>query len=156
MHSSTIENMIRTRLHNIHINQTPNDFIDTILADAIFALRASIHQTMQTTPSIIAFHRDMLLNIPTFVNLAYIQYLRQQQVNRDVERQNANRNKHQYQVNQQILITPSTTIHRKLNPKYTGPYTITEVHQNNTVTIQRRNNITETINIRRIKPFHTE
>jgi len=36
MHS-TIENMIRTRLHDIHINQSPNDFIDTILADAIFA-----------------------------------------------------------------------------------------------------------------------
>jgi Reverse transcriptase (RNA-dependent DNA polymerase)./Integrase core domain. len=155
MHS-TIENMIRTRLHNIHINQTPNDFIDTILADATFALRASIHQTMQTTPSIIAFHRDMLLNIPTFVDLANIQYLRQQQVNKDTERQNMNRNKHQYQINQQVLITPSTTTHRKLNPKYTGPYTITEVHQNNTVTIQRRNNITETINIRRIKPFRTE
>jgi hypothetical protein len=155
MHS-TIENMIRTRLHNIHINQAPNDFMDTIIADAIFALRASIHQTMQTTPSIIAFHRDMLLNIPTFINLANIQYLRQQQVNRDAERQNANRNNHQYQINDQVLVTPSTTTHRKLNPKYTGPYTITQVHQNNTVTIQRRNNITETINIRRIKPFHTQ
>jgi hypothetical protein len=155
MHS-TIENMIRTRLHNTHINLSPNDFIDTIIADAIFALRASIHQTMQTTPSIIAFKRDMLLNIPMFIDLTNIQYLRQQQVNKDNERENASRNKHQYRINEQVLITPSTTIRRKLNPKYTGPYKIIQIHQNNTVTIQRRNNITETINIRRIKPFYTQ
>jgi len=70
----------------------------------------------------------MLLNIPTFVDLANIQYLRQQQVNKDVDRQNMNRNKHQYQVNDQVLITPSTTTNRKLNPKYTGPYIITQIH----------------------------
>jgi hypothetical protein len=35
-----------------------------------------------------------------------------------------------------------------------GPFTITKVHDNGTVTIDR-GNFHETINIRRIKPYHT-
>jgi transposase len=111
---------------------------------------------MKTTPSILAFHRDMLLNIPTFTDLKNIQYMRQQQVNKDVQRQNKNRNKYQFKANDQVLITPSTHIQRKLNPKFSGPYTIVNTHENNTITIKRKNNITERINIRRVKPYHKE
>ena len=41
----------------------------------------------------------------------------------------------------------------KLHPRFEGPYAIVEVHTNGTVTIQRKPNVTERINIRRLKPF---
>jgi hypothetical protein len=152
----TVENMIWTRLHKNTNTQPPTDFIDTILADTVFDLRASVHQTMKTTPSILAFHRDMLLNIPTFTDLKHIQYMWQQQVNKDVQGKNKNRNKYQFKTNDQVLITPSRHIQWKLNPKFSGPYTITDTHENNIITIKRKNNIMERTNIWRVKPYHKE
>ena len=43
----------------------------------------------------------------------------------------------------------------KLQERFTGPYTIRQVHTNGTVTIQIRENIIQRINIRRIKPLHS-
>ena len=42
----------------------------------------------------------------------------------------------------------------KLNQPTKGPFTITETHNNGTVTINR-GRFLETINIRRLKPFHS-
>ena len=42
----------------------------------------------------------------------------------------------------------------KLNPRYHGPYDITQVYTNGTVEIQRTPVVRERINIRRLIPFH--
>ena len=44
----------------------------------------------------------------------------------------------------------------KLGQRSTGPYTITQVHCNGTITIQIREGVTERINIRRVIPFHED
>ena len=43
----------------------------------------------------------------------------------------------------------------KLNPSFTGPHEIIQVHTNGTVTIRLTDNVTECINIRRIKPYRS-
>ena len=42
-----------------------------------------------------------------------------------------------------------------MEARYHGPYPIQQVHNNGTVTILHQPNITERINIRRIKPYYT-
>jgi hypothetical protein len=43
---------------------------------------------------------------------------------------------------------------RKLDSKAEGPYMITQVQVNGTITIQCTEHVTERINIRRIIPYH--
>jgi hypothetical protein len=41
----------------------------------------------------------------------------------------------------------------KLDVRFEGPFQITQIHVNGTVTIRRRPGILERVNIRRIRPF---
>ena len=43
--------------------------MDTALETASYSARAAIHHTLQTTLGALAFHRDMLLNIPVIADL---------------------------------------------------------------------------------------
>ena len=58
-----------------------------------------------------------------------------------------------YQPNDQVLML--TYKPDKLEPCAHGPYTINRVHANGTVTLQTKPNVTERINIRRIKPYRS-
>ncbi len=72
-------------------------------------------------------------------------------------KENRSRLPQQYSPGDQILILLDADERRgqpKLSVPTRGPFTITAVHTNGTVTINR-GNITETINIRRIKPFYS-
>ena len=55
----------------------------------------------------------------------------------------------------QILKKMVLSLSDKLKPTFTGPYPILQVHTNGTITICLRDNLTEWINIHRIKPYHT-
>lgn len=151
----TIGNMLRTLIYQFHpaTHQEFIDLLDSAIANTIFALRATIHTTLQTTPGILAFHRDMLLNIPLNADLIYIQQNRQHLVNRNAERQNIRRHQYVYHINDQILI--ATYKPTKMQPRFHGPYQILQVHNNGTVTIQRQPNVSQRINIRRIRPYFT-
>jgi hypothetical protein len=56
-----------------------------------------------------------------------------------------------YQAGDQVLLL--THEKGKLKPKTTGPFQVTQVHVNGTVTIQRDQGVTERISIRRLKPY---
>jgi hypothetical protein len=63
---------------------------------------------------------------------------------------------HRYNVRDQVLLLPDY-ITGKLAKPTRGPFTITIVanqHVNGTVTIRHKPNLTETINVRRLRPFH--
>ena len=92
-----------------------------------------------------------MLNIPFIADLQSIRLRRQELVDKNLQLQNRKRIQHDYRINEQILLSiPDPT---KLEPKFIGPFTITQVHSNGTVTFQRRPHIVERINIRRIKPY---
>ena len=152
----TVENMLRTLLY--HQNQPHNpqecqELVETALASACFALRATIHSTLGVTPGSLAFNRDMLLNIPIIADLQDIQKRRQDLINKNTLRQNQKRHAHTYNINDMILVTiPKPT---KLQQRFHGPYKILQVHNNGTITIQRQSNTSERINIRRVKPYYS-
>jgi hypothetical protein len=50
---------------------TANRLIEMALANCMFATRAIIHGTLQTTPGGIAFHRDMILNLPLIADYKF-------------------------------------------------------------------------------------
>ena len=60
-----------------------------------------------------------------------------------------------YKVGQKVLIRKDTykTL-GKLEQRYIGPYLIVMVHVNGTLTIRKRPNVLECVNVRRIKPYN--
>lgn len=151
----TVANSIRT---SIYEHMPTNfvefyDIVETALACAIYALRTAINVSINTSPGALTFHRDMLLDIPLHADLHRIQQHRQQLVIRNAYRQNLHRREYTYHINDLILILEHNP--SKMEARYHGPYPIQQVHNNGTVTILRQPNITERINIRRIKPYYT-
>jgi hypothetical protein len=58
----------------------------------MFALRASTHQTLQTTPASIAFGKDMIFNTTTPIKFEQIQQRRQHQININTNQENKKKN----------------------------------------------------------------
>ena len=79
---------------------------------------------------------------------------RQAQTDRSTARENTRRADHDYAVGDQVLVRKDGIFEKKAESKYTGLYTITTVHTNGTIRIQK-GALSERINIRRVKPYHS-
>ena len=95
----------------------------------------------------------MILNIPLITDLQRLHKC-QQTLNDEQLRQN---NLHQRHADSQpgdsiLLLTDNPS---SLQDRAFGPFLITQVHTNGTVTFQRSQFIQECINIGRIKPYRT-
>ena len=68
---------------------------------------------------------------------------------------NTGRRPHKFSVSQQILLSapPPINVNRKLFPKYTGPFTLTQLINDTNVEILANNNRKIIIHVDRIKPF---
>ncbi|CAJ1960600.1 unnamed protein product [Cylindrotheca closterium] len=149
----TVANILRTRYNNAAPNfQVAVEEVKRALAACNHAMRCAVSTAlMNNTPGETVFHRDMLLNIPVIVDLLSMQQKRQYKINENLRRQNAKQKEFDYRIGGEVLI--KNTDGRNLDPKYRGPYPITNVYTNGTVEIQRTNAICERINIRRLVPF---
>jgi transposase InsO family protein len=137
----------RTRLTAEDID----DFIETALSCTQRAINATVHTVTKETPGVLAFHRDMLLPVQVMANWELTRERRANSITRNVLRENSTRRPFNWQPGMQVLISVPGS---KIDPKFAGPYTITRVHPNGTVTIRRRPNTFQRINIRRIKLYH--
>ena len=107
---------------------------------------------MKLAPGSLAFHRDMILNIPLVVDFELLRQRRQALIDKNLIRANAKCIDYDYQPGQKaykVVHNPN-----KLEDRWTGPYPITKVYVNGTVRLQLAENVSERINIRRIKPYH--
>lgn len=130
---------------------TPEALVDMALANAMYATRASYHSAILTTPGALAFHRDMVMNIPFMADLNLIQQHRQHLIDERLLANNRKRFAHDYQPGQEVLklvYEPD-----KLAPRATGPYRIHSVHTNGTVTLQMTPYVRERLSLRNVKPF---
>jgi len=151
----TVGNVLRTLLHahrptNV---QEATELVDTALATTMHAIRSTVHSTLQMSPGALVFHRDMLLNLPLHADLQAIHAHRQLLINEDLRRANSKRLNHDYQVNELAMIIEYDPT--KLQEKARGPFQITRVHANGTVTLQIKPTVTQRLNIRRIKPYRS-
>jgi transposase InsO family protein len=128
------------------------ELVDSALATALHATRATIHRTLGMTPGGIVFNRDMFLNIPLLTDFQLLQTRRQAVIDDNLRRANKKRRHHDYQPGDECLILDHKST-KKLDTKYIGPFSITQTHVNGTVTIQRTPHVTDRLNIRQIKPY---
>ena len=148
----TIGNIIRTYVHT-QPPQTPEQaatLVDRAIGVAQHAMRITIHRTLRVSPGALSFHRDMMLNIPLVADLITIRDRRQKIIDDNLRRQNSRRRFYDYQVGDYVSIIVKDPA--KLDPRTEGRYRIVQVHVNGNVTIQRSPNVTERINIRRLRP----
>jgi len=131
--------------------ETILELVDTVLAAAQRALRITINRTVGMTPGAMVFGRDMLLPIPVLTDFNLIRQRRQTMIDENNRRANLRRKFHDYHIGDRVLLI--TYDPAKLQDRATGPYLITEVHVNGTVTIQRAPGVIERINIRRVRPY---
>ena len=148
----TVGNILRTLLHGEPVpGNTEAQIVDNVLATACHALRTAVSCSLQYhSPGEIAFHRNMFLDVPILADLQALHDRRSQLVQRNLALMNRQRIRHDFQPGQQVAVKDITT---KLGPRSLGPFIITQVHTNGTVTIQRLPGVTERINIQRLIPL---
>ena len=93
----------------------------------------------------------MLLDIPLIADFELLRQRRQALINQQLIVANRKRISFDYQPGQQVL--KAIRDPRKMDPSFEGPFAITRVHTNGTVTIRRAAGIEERLNIRRIRPY---
>ena len=160
-----IGNMLRSLdMETCYLMPPPFDPFEGIIAAISFAIRSTWSTTMRATPGQLIFGRDMLLNVQHLVNWHYMQTRRQRIANENNARENSKRIPHQYKVGDKVLKAHGNPSNKKeisatLQRPFEGPYEITNVWPNGTVTIRRTvrgGAVYERINIRRIRPYHEE
>ena len=143
----TVANILRTLLHGTRVQNEShaNEIMDEALAMAMYALRATVHTTLGTSPGSIIFSRDMFLNIPLVADWHMLTKRREHLINYNLRRENQKRRRWDYAVGQEVL----KKIHdpTKLGKQTAGPFEIKQVHVNGTVTMELRPGVTERINI---------
>ncbi|POM81556.1 Retrovirus Polyprotein [Phytophthora palmivora] len=117
-----------------------------------FAIRATVHTILKASPAQLVFQRDMITDSLFTANWATIYSRRQRQTRRDNERESRARHDHDYRIGTKVLVVKDIRKLPKLAQPTEGPYTVTAVHSNGTLTINR-GRYEETINQRRVKPF---
>ena len=151
----TVADVLRTLVHT-EAPRTLNDaklYVDQALATAAHAIRANVSSVTGYSPGSLAFHRDMLLNVPIIVDLIKLRDDRQLSVDENLQRVNSKRISYDYQPGQKILKKRHEWT--KLGERWDGPFPIDKVHVNGNVTVELREGVTERLNIRRVKPYHT-
>ncbi|KAG7373312.1 hypothetical protein IV203_034036 [Nitzschia inconspicua] len=101
-------------------------FVDTAIADAVYAARCTYNSVLKTTPGGLAFGRDMILNIPLITDLQQLQKRRQQLIDQRLILANTKRFSYDYAIGDEVLkltynpdkLQPRATVHTKL-PEYT-------------------------------------
>ena len=151
-----IKTSLRTQIHanppsNLH---DANALIDRVLASAQYAVRACVHNTYGVSPGAIVFQRDMFLPIPITVNLQMLRDERQALIDHNNLRENKRRRHHDYNVGDQMMILAYKPNMSALQVRAKGPYTISQVHNNGTVSYMLNEQVIDRINIRRIKPYY--
>ena len=98
----TVANVLRTLVHT-EPPRTLNDakgMVDGALATASHAIRSNVSSVSGYSPGAIAFHRDMLLDVPIVVDLVRLRDKRQLAVDENLLRINSKRVSYDYQPGQ--------------------------------------------------------
>ena len=98
------------------------EVIDQALATASHGIRSNVSQVTGYSPGALAFHRDMLLDVPLLVDLIALRDRRQIAVDKNLRRVNLKRSSYDYQPGQSVLKLRHE--HTKLGDRWDGPFTI--------------------------------
>jgi hypothetical protein len=95
----------------------------------------------------------MLLDIPLIADFVTIRDNRQAIIDERLRQANHRRVSHDYRVGEQVWLKNEQA--KKMESLWQGPYRIEQVHVNGNVTLRISQNVTDRVNIRRIKPHRS-
>jgi hypothetical protein len=131
---------------------TPDD-VDVFLGNAAWAICSTYHTVLKASPGAAIFGRgDMLFDIPFIADWKEIGGYRQCQTNLNTARMNSKQVDYDYKVGDRVLLTEEGILRKAESPYSKEPWTITTVHTNGTIRIQRGTK-SERLNIRGVTPF---
>eukprot|EP00804_Cyclotella_cryptica_P030831 CCRYP_015067-RB/>CCRYP_015067-RB protein AED:0.43 eAED:0.44 QI:0/-1/0/1/-1/1/1/0/261 len=147
----TIMAMLRTADLDMADTISEGDIAD-FLTNAAWTVRSTYHTVLKTSPGAAIFGGDMLFDIPYIADWSKIGEYRQRQTDKNTRRENASRIDWDYQPGDKVLLRKDVIL-RKTESRYeSDPWTITSVHTNGTIRVQRGTK-SERLNIRRVTPY---
>ena len=130
--------------------------IDTFLTNVAWAIRSTYHTVLKASPGAAIFGRDMLFDVPFLADWNKVGDYRQRQTDRNTERENKTRVDWDYAVGDKVLLRKEGILRKLESKEYEkDPWTVSQVHTNGTIRIQRGTK-SERLNIRRVTPFFEE
>eukprot|EP00804_Cyclotella_cryptica_P015712 CCRYP_013381-RA/>CCRYP_013381-RA protein AED:0.60 eAED:-0.14 QI:0/0/0/1/0/0/2/0/736 len=148
-----ISSMLRTTEIDMAPSVEPSD-IDTFVTNVAWANRSTYHTVLKASPGAAIFGRDMLFDIPFLADWNKIGEYRQHQTDQNTKRENRSRRDWDYKIGDQVLLIKDGILRKGKSRYESDPWTITTVHTNGTIRIQRGTK-SERLNIRRVTPFLT-
>ena len=92
----------------------------------------------------------MFLNVPFLADLQALKDRRQLIIDENLRRQKAKRRHYDYTIGDRVYVRAVDPA--KMETQAIGPFPITQVHANGTLTIRRTAHVTERLNLRRVYP----
>jgi hypothetical protein len=128
--------MLRTAEIDRTDSVTPND-VDVFLDNGAWAIHSTYHTVLKASPGTAIFGRGMLFDIPFIANWYKMGDYRQRQTDLSTERGNKKRVDYEYKVGERVLVIQDGILCKAQSPHDKEPWTITTVHTNGTIRIQR-------------------
>ena len=145
----TIGNMVRTfELKENYLDE--DDPWKGILCATAFAVRATVHTTLQKTPAQSVFGRDMILNVNHVENWEHIKQRQQALANKNDKRENSKRLPCKHEEGDSVLVKRGTET--KHESPHEGPCSVLKICDDRTIWAQR-GAVACTANIKKITPF---
>ncbi len=146
-----IMTMLRTTELDITDTVVPSDISD-FLMDATWAVLSTYHTVLKTSPGAAIFGSDMQFEIPFLADWNKIGDYRQHQTDHNTQRENKSHMDWDYKIGDKELIHKEVILCKSESKYHYDPWTISTVHMNGTIRVQRRTK-SEQLNIRRVKPY---
>jgi hypothetical protein len=146
--------MLRTSKLDMAKTITPDD-VDVFFNNAAWAICSTYHTVLKASPGVAIFGRDMIFDILFIADWNKVGDYRQRQTDLDTARKNSKQVDYDYKVGDKVLVTQEGILRKAESPYSKEPWTITTVHTNGTIRIQRVTQ-SERINIRGVIPFIDE
>ena len=148
----TIGNMMRT-IDMSNISNTDDDPFAGVVSAICWAVRSTYHTTLKATPGQLVFGRDMIFNIKYEADWQLIREQKLARMKQNNARENLRRIAHDYAIGDLVSLVKAEF--SKAEPDREGPFEITRVHTNGTVTV-RKGRIEKRLNIRQCTPWHAK
>ena len=148
----TIGNMMQT-IDMTHITDDREDPFAGVVSAVCWAVRSTYHTTLKATPGQLVFGRDMIFNIEHQADWQLIREKKLKRMEENNARENSRRIPHDYAVGDLVSLVKAEF--SKAEADREGPYEITRVHTNGTVTV-RKGRVEKRLNIRQCTPWNAE
>ncbi len=118
-------------------NSVTSDDVYVFLDNAAWAIRSTYHTVLKASPGAAIFGQDMLFDTPFVADWCKIGEQRQSLTNCGNQRKNAKRIDYNNRVGDKVLVINKGILRKAESAYGKEPWTITTVHTNGTVRIQR-------------------